>query len=165
MKLADEEAVKVPLIARPVSERGKSMSHAPAGRLVVVMLLFIAILSAGCSDDGDSSPMDPPPPTAVTFSGDVQPIFNSRCTGCHGVAGNAGLNLTADDSYENLVGVQASGYDAILVVPGNPDSSVLYNKVADTGVYGATMPAAGTPLTSQQIETMRTWIEEGAEDN
>lgn len=139
------------------------MSYAPFGRLAIVMLLFTAVLSAGCSDDG-SSPMDPPPPqTAVSFSEDVQPIFESRCTGCH--PGNADLDLTADVSYENLVGVQSTGYNAIRVAAGDADSSVLYNKVADTGVYGAVMPATGAPLTTGQIETIRNWIEEGAEDN
>jgi hypothetical protein len=129
---------------------------------MLLTLLSTAILSAGCSDDG-SSPMDPPPQTAVSFSGDVQPIFDSRCTGCH--PGNADLELTADVSYENLVGVQATGYNAIRVVAGQPDSSVLYNKVADTAVYGGIMPASGAPLTAGQIETIRSWLEEGAEDN
>lgn len=133
-------------------------------RLSSIFFLGLVVLRARCSDEG-SSPMDPPPQTGVSFSQDVQPIFNSRCTVCHGVGRNANLNLLEDASHDSLVGVQASGYDAILVVPGNPDSSVLYNKVADTGVYGGIMPAAGEPLSTGQTETIRNWIEDGAMDD
>lgn len=53
----------------------------------------------------------------------------------------------------------------MLIVPGDPETSVLYNKVADTGDFGGIMPAAGAPLSAQQIDTIRRWVEDGALDN
>ena len=124
------------------------------------------ILSAGitaCSDEG----RDPTVPagTEVSFAADIQPIFDARCTVCHGVGGNGGLNLLPGASYANLVNVTASGYAAKRIAPNDSDNSVLYGKVSDTGIYGGRMPAAGDPLTDEQIANIRTWIQQGAPDN
>jgi hypothetical protein len=70
-----------------------------------------------------------------------------------------------DQSHGNLVNVTAQGYPpALRVVPGDPDESVLYNKMADTGRFGGSMPPSGA-LSTPEIELIRTWITEGALDN
>jgi mono/diheme cytochrome c family protein len=122
------------------------------------------MLAAGCSDRGSPPLISPPPPT-ISYRDDIQPIFDARCTVCHFTGGFADLSLLAGASYHDLVNVQASGYNAIRIVPGDPEDSVLYNKVTNTGLYGGIMPAVGPPLTDPQIAAIRTWIEEGARDN
>ncbi|MCF7805222.1 MAG: cytochrome c [Candidatus Marinimicrobia bacterium] len=101
----------------------------------------------------------------VSFSDDVQPIFNNNCTGCH--PSNGGLSLEASESYGNLVGVTSQGYAPLKrVVASKPDSSVLYQKLLanpDLNV-GQRMPQGGS-LSSDQIETILVWIAEGAQDN
>ena len=94
----------------------------------------------------------------VDYETQIQPIFNSNCVGCHG--SNGGLSLAEGQSYGNLVAVVSHGYAPYFrVEPGNPDSSVLYNKVAGTGLFGQTMPVGGS-LSAAEIALIRTWIEE-----
>lgn len=104
----------------------------------------------------------------VSFSGDIQPIFDTSCaiSGCHaGPSPQAGMKLSAGVSYGNLVGVTSTGYaPAIRVVPGDPAASVMYNKVANTGVYGGVMPPSGQ-LSATQTDKIRAWILAGAPNN
>ena len=132
--------------------------------LSIGILLMIGF--TGC--DSGSNPTganDNTPIEDVSFSNDVQPIFNNNCVGCH--PGNGNLSLAASESYNNLVGVTSNSYAPLKrVVPSNPDSSVLYQKILanpDLSV-GQRMPQGGA-LSSNQIETIGTWIEEGAKDN
>lgn len=71
------------------------------------------------------------------------------------------MNLSAGVSYANTVNQPALVFGpGTRVIPSDPDASILYQLVS-TGV----MPAEGGPLTAAQIETIREWIAEGAEDN
>lgn len=50
-----------------------------------------------------------------------------------------------------------------MLVPGDPEASLFHEKVAATGdLCGARMPAAGSPLTEQQVCAIREWIACGA---
>jgi hypothetical protein len=127
---------------------------------------------AACSDSGDPvAPLneDPPDPTGVSLAADVQLIFNASCalSGCPAGPGpRAGMSLAAGEAFANIVDVTSTGYaPAKRVVPGDPAASVLYNKIADTGVFGSDMPPGPAALGAGQIEAIRTWIEEGAENN
>jgi mono/diheme cytochrome c family protein len=121
-------------------------------------------LFPGCSDEGDPiAPGGPDVTGPVSFAEDVQPIFDSRCTGCHGEGGNGGLDLRSPQSYANLVDAGSPNYGAKRVVPGDPDASVLVDKISGGGRYGSRMPPTGSALSAAQISTIRTWVAEGAE--
>ncbi|NQT64266.1 MAG: T9SS type A sorting domain-containing protein [Candidatus Marinimicrobia bacterium] len=95
---------------------------------------------------------------AVDYETEIQPIWNANCAGCHGTQG--GLSLAAGSSFDNLVDVVSTNYGpARRVVSGDPSTSVLYNKVANTGVNGGIMPQGGA-LTADQIALISTWITE-----
>ncbi|MCF7903372.1 MAG: choice-of-anchor D domain-containing protein, partial [Candidatus Marinimicrobia bacterium] len=99
----------------------------------------------------------------VSFSNDIQPIFNSACVSCHG--GNGGLFLTAGNAYGNLVNVTSSGYaPAVRVKPGDTANSVLYGKIFNTGQFGQKMPP-DSDLSTAQKTNIRQWIEQGALNN
>ncbi|HEU4366293.1 MAG TPA: hypothetical protein VFT13_12605 [Candidatus Krumholzibacteria bacterium] len=128
---------------------------------LTIALSVVAVF--GCSDLGD--PVDPttPTPEVVSFSEDIQPIFNSRCAiaGCHvQPAPTGGLDLTEGQSWANLVGVRAQSFPGERVVAGSPAGSVLYLLV-ETG----SMPQVGGPLSTAQIELIRKWIADGALNN
>jgi hypothetical protein len=132
-------------------------------------LLFLALplfVAFGCADRGDPvapAGEGPNPEPTVSYQNDVQPIWNANCLSCHG--GNGGLFLTASISRANLVGVVSFGYaPAIRVVPGEPDSSVLFQKLSGNSLFGQRMPAGGA-LSADDLETVRLWVEEGALDN
>ncbi|HEY6557286.1 MAG TPA: PQQ-binding-like beta-propeller repeat protein [Polyangiaceae bacterium] len=117
-------------------------------------------------------PTEPDGGAVVTFSQVYGQVFTGngcRSAFCHG--GNAG-NLRLDNpavAYANLVGVPASG-DAcaatgmLRVDPGNPDGSLLLNKMAHaTPVCGEVMPPrGGVTVSDPQLQQVRAWIARGA---
>lgn len=122
------------------------------------------LVLAGCSDEG-SDPVAPGGggPT-VSFAADVQPIFNTNCTTCHGLNGNGGLDLRPGEAYGNLVGVDANGYAGKRVVAGDPDASVIYRKLTGATGVGGPMPPAGM-LPTETTDIVRQWIAAGAAEN
>ena len=103
-------------------------------------------VSVNCSDN----PPPPPPPTTVSYASDVQPYFNSNCTGCHGGSNpQKGVDLT---SYQQ---VMAGGDGGAIVIPENPDESVLVQQLED----------GHRNQLASDIARIRTWIQEGAQNN
>ena len=114
--------------------------------------------------------------TDVSFSADVQSIFTATCAaiGCHnGVGGPGGrpvgggatsLDLTLGNAYESLL--NATSPCGPVVLPGEPDSSLLIGKLTGTEVcMGTQMPKGDPPLAGSLIETISTWICQGAQNN
>lgn len=91
----------------------------------------------------------------VSYRLDIQPIFNQQCVTCHG--GSAGLWL---DSYERALLGSSNGP---IIVSGNPESSSLYLRI--TGSHQPLMPLGGESLRPNEINSIRTWIAEGAPNN
>lgn len=97
-----------------------------------------------------------PTPGAVSFSEDVLPIFKAECGTCHGNLG--GWNAS---SYES---VMTTGLNAPVVLPGDPENSLLAQKILGTQTQGAIMPPSGK-LPQDEIQVILDWIAAGAEDN
>lgn len=121
---------------------------------------------ADADHDGLGDACDPFPVETVFFSTQIQPIFDARCIRCHAEeCASCGLDLHSGVSHTALVGAASSGYSEPRVTPGDLARSVLYQKVAGTGVFGQRMPKDEDPLTDAEIQKIRTWILEGARDN
>jgi mono/diheme cytochrome c family protein len=99
-----------------------------------------------------SSSIPPVSSTAVSFSRDVQPVFNARCVSCHG--GTEGLFL---DSY---VGVVNGSMGWPVVIPGDPINSRLIQLVSS-----GYMPYGGPSLNQDQIQKLVDWVAAGALNN
>lgn len=137
--------------------------------LVPFLLLSVAMFT-GCSDNATSSENGKTPDTDPSFASDIQPIFNSFCatSGCHDNANSTGtgLILTSGNSYDNLVSVASIEVASLnLVEPGEPDNSYLVGKIEGTQAVGDRMPQGRSPLSAENIQLIRTWIEQGAENN
>ena len=87
---------------------------------------------------------------AALWSGKVQPIFDANCVKCHGlIQQKNGLEL---DSLESVL---KGGDDGVVVVPGKPEKSRLYQYLAqDSDPH---MPPK-KQLTDAQRESVREWI-------
>lgn len=99
-------------------------------------------------------------PAAVSYATDVKPILDNRCVSCHGGMweGEKRTELSFDmTTYEGLIA--GSEYGAV-IEPGNPDESLLV-EMMEMG----DMPEEGDPVPPEEIETIRTWIAEGALNN
>ena len=91
--------------------------------------------------------------TAPAFANDILPIFEAKCNICHGNLG--GWDGT---SYESTM---TSGDHAPVVIPGDPDTSLLAQKLLNTQSIGAIMPPGGK-LTDSEIQLILDWILAGA---
>lgn len=96
----------------------------------------------------------------------VQPVLADSCatSGCHAASSAAGGLDLESDAYAALVEAPSTGEPSLqLVTPGDPDASILLQKVEGTQTVGARMPP-GTPLTDDTLAAIRTWIADGATD-
>jgi hypothetical protein len=131
----------------------------------MLLLPVLLILSGGCEDRGMEPPQQEEEP--ISFGGSIQPILSARCLACHSPGGVASfMQLTGDQSYASLVDQPALFSEGKRVEPGEPSASALFNRVADTGISGGRMPPPpSSRLDSGDVELIRMWIAEGAEDN
>lgn len=92
----------------------------------------------------------------VDYARDVQPIFESTCVECHGPD-----KVRARLRMDSVPALQKGGKSGPLVVPGDPETSLLMRRVL--GLDGEDrMPLDKDPLTDAQLEALRQWIAEGA---
>lgn len=106
----------------------------------------------------------------MSFSGDVQPIFDANCTGCHGSGVQlGGLNLAPGQSFAQLVNVTSIECAATLrIQPFAPASSYLVQKITGTTTTcgpSTRMPLGGTPLSASDQAKIGAWIAAGALDD
>jgi len=112
--------------------------------LPVLVILFLW----GCSDYIIPAPEYPEGiPEGVSYSGDVQPIFDQQCLTCH--AGGQSPALTADWSYDELI-------DGGYVNTDEPLESALYTIFSGTHAGRAS---------EEETLVFLGWIIEGAENN
>jgi hypothetical protein len=139
-------------------------------RTALTMLLSLA---AACADyDGVASPTHGLPDEVVMapqFSRDVLPIIERRCAigGCHSERTHqAGLYLTRDSAWTSLVDRPSRLFvGEVFVRPGDALDSWMVIAISDdaTRRHGlARMPLGSGPLTPDQIQTIRNWINRGA---
>lgn len=98
----------------------------------------------------------------VDYEEEIQPIFNDNCLGCHGGTGTNGVILSSYSSVMSSVGNQ---YGTEIVQPGKPDESPIVDKISsENPEFGDRMPQGGPYLSQNEINLIRTWIEEGANE-
>lgn len=95
------------------------------------------------------------PPT-VDFVRDVQPILAHHCYECHGpVTKKADLRWDRRDSVLN--------HKDRPIIPGQPDKSPLIDSVTEANDTRPMPPEGkGTPLSAQQVATLKAWVQQGA---
>jgi hypothetical protein len=104
----------------------------------------------------------------VSFSGQIQPMFNAGCaiSGCHLPGGSGPMSLATGVSYGTLVGVNATSGPCAgdkRVQPGSAGTSALIKRLE--GNCGTRMPIGSSPLSTGQIQLIRDWITQGAQNN
>ena len=93
----------------------------------------------------------------VDFAREIRPIFQERCLACHG--SRAQMHGFRLDRRSDAFRGGDSGVPAI--VPGNSADSLLLRYVSGRDPE-VVMPPEGPPLTGEQVELLRRWIDEGA---
>jgi len=118
------------------------------------------LISAGLSSCDKA---EQPQYRKVTYANDVEPIIQKHCAVCH-VSGQQGARESGlvMDSYESLMKGTPFGQ---VINPGSAMSSSLYILVSGKDRLTVTMPHGKKPLSDEEIETIRVWIENGAVEN
>jgi nitrate/TMAO reductase-like tetraheme cytochrome c subunit len=88
----------------------------------------------------------------LSYTNNISEILLSRCGVCHGEDGQAGLNLST------YLTIMAGSDNGPVIVAGDPDNSPLLSKTLGAGSHFA-------KFTNQELDSIRIWIEEGAQDN
>ena len=127
-------------------------------RVVSVAVLFMAAVVLG-ADLAPAMPLDSGSST-VDFQRDVRPILSNHCFECHGPDAATRMVDLRFDTREGAFSRRSSGS---LIVPGDPESSLLYQRISHPQPALRMPPShSKRPLNSQQIATLRQWIRQGA---
>lgn len=99
-------------------------------------------------------------PAAVDFKRDVRPIFSDTCFKCHGPDAKSRMAKLRLDTKKGVFGDEAPEG---LIVAGKPEESELFRRIS-TSDHDDLMPPVktGLKLTTQQVDTIKQWISEGA---
>ena len=118
-----------------------------AGTALLSMVAALALASGGFARTRAQSRVD--------FARDVQPLLKERCYECHGPTKQMnGYRL--DQRGRALAGVIRPN-----IIPGSSESSRLYRRVLGPE-FGTQMPP-DDPLSADELNVLKRWIDEGAE--
>jgi mono/diheme cytochrome c family protein len=93
------------------------------------------------------------------FATEVLPLFQEHCVACHSATqAVGGWDASTYD------GVLESGDHAPVVIPGDPEGSLLVQKLLGTQTVGSPMPMPQV-LRPEQVQVVIEWVLDGAPDN
>ena len=101
----------------------------------------------------------------MSFQRDVYPILESNCLACHTPPRGQGYLVTSLNmqSYEALM--QGTRYGPV-ILPGDSRHSILNMLVEGRVNASMRMPhGRAEPLSQNDIEVLRLWVDQGARDN
>lgn len=121
-------------------------------RFKEVLYISLSCVAISCA------PTEPDLVTTVDFASDIKPLLEANCLPCHHTETMFGsLNLESKSA-----ALKPSG-NRTLIVPGNPDASLIYTKTDSRhGKREDVMPADGILLDETQRKLLRDWIDQGA---
>lgn len=128
-------------------------------RIFAVITLIFAFDSCEKDSGPDVRPLPIDTTHHVSFSREIQGIFDDRCIVCHNQA-HPFLDLRISYSYNELM---TTGSSAPYVDIQDPEQSIIYQHVK--GETMAIMPPNGDPLTENQVALILLWIKQGAKNN
>ena len=137
--------------------------------MLAALSLAIALALTACAGEGleDTSTTTTTLATSSSLAEIQSNIFAPKCAtspGCHNSVGLAPKLSSTSQSYDQLVGVAATGCaDETFVVAGNSATSYLLDKLGSGGSYcGSLMPLSSTALSSAELALITAWIDAGA---
>ena len=120
--------------------------HSLLALSLTALLAGFSIFDAPSSFGGDG----------VDYRRDVKSLLKERCFACHGA-----LQQQSDLRLDSGELIRRGGDSGSAIVAGDSASSLLIERIADTDA-STRMPPEGEPLSDNQIEVLRQWIDQGA---
>src|SRR3954468_24296166 len=137
---------------------------------------WLACAAMACGGGSNASSTDNGPPGTFTEIYDkiLATQTESRCNFCHSMPASQvsnGMFHTGKDQAETYASIidrmstsQACSGRSV-IVPGDPEQSLLFLKIAGQPPCGNRMPLGGKALSSEQIQLIRSWIAAGANND
>ncbi|WP_339741901.1 DUF1549 domain-containing protein [uncultured Rubinisphaera sp.] len=124
------------------------------------LLLLIAAFAITPHLHAEETPGADTPQESVSYHTQIKPIFQAHCQGCHQPAKPLGDYIMTD--FHSLL--KGGESESAAVVAGDAKASYLLDQI--TPVDGvAAMPKEKAPLSPEQIDLVKSWIEQGAIDD
>ena len=158
--------------------RRQSPSRAAVAITAIAISILVTACGGGPSSDGVTPGTDPDPTDPAceeSFDGTfeaIQTVVFERhgCTQdvCHGSARQGGLDLRPEAAYASLIETPSLGSSLARIVPGSPDRSYFFHKLAASTrpgsfeIAGSPMPSGLPALSENELEAVRIWIKAGA---
>ena len=130
--------------------------HAASATAVAFLTLAAAILALPRTSI--HAAQDPAADPAF-YTTRVKPIFDSNCARCHG-----GLNRRGGLNMDTRAGFLKGGHDGSVLVPGDPDHSLLVRLIRHEGPADdpMPMPPKRPRISDADIATVSQWVKAGA---
>ena len=121
----------------------------------VVVLAGLLALAVSCDAAFAAPQVDAA--AGEAFRTQVAPLLATKCGACH-AAGSPESGFRIDEREKTIAGGDSG---SVGIAPGKPDESELYKRIV-TDDHESRMPADGEPLSSDEQQLVRLWIESGA---
>jgi hypothetical protein len=132
--------------------------------LITSILIVYSVIALSCKDENNQTFTSNIvfPDSLISFNNHVEPLFRQTCVAsqCHGgTQPAANLNLEYD-AWHSLI-----DYQPQIVIPHKSNDSPLVMYIDGSGRLSPRMPLNSQPLTANQINGVKKWIDEGAKNN
>lgn len=114
-----------------------------------LFIMAFAMLFAACEYTYVEPIIVELPDDPIVFSSQLEPVFVSKCAGCHATVQPV---LTTGSAYNSLIN---GGY----INTADPANSEIYLKLSENH------PSASGTFSATELAYLLKWIEEGAENN
>jgi hypothetical protein len=137
-------------------------------KVILFTTLIMTLSFASCSEGivSECEPeIKPDGQMKASFKEIQEQVFTPTCatSGCHRGTFATFPNLESGKAYNNIVGVDNQEGKFQLIEPGNSANSYLYKKLLGDGT--TLMPQNGKKLNQAILDSIRVWIDNGAENN
>ncbi len=127
--------------------------HRPTTNVLAAIFTIAAAWSSSLqADDAAAS-------ASVEFNRDIRPILSDHCYACHGPDSN---KREADLRLDTEVGLRGADEDEGVVTPFQLNASELYRRIMADEAERMPPVEFHKPLSAEQMELIRRWIEQGA---
>jgi len=135
--------------------RLRKPAHACVSKTAFVLAALLCLLPGVVLPTAAGEPGE-----LIDFNSEVRPLLMQNCAGCHGgVMKSGGVSMIYR---ETVLGVGDSGKQ--VAIPGNADGSEMIRRVlADDPLDRMPPPDHGPALSAEDVETLKQWINQGAE--
>jgi len=125
-------------------------------RVIGVVASFILILSLTSCYYDEVIENTNPPNLDISYTIDIQPIWNQFCVACHPTLEQP--DLTEGNSYNALISISGG------IIPGNAEGSELMEMLRHDPNNPNPMPPS-SPMSATNINLIEAWINQGALNN